>query len=267
MSVPIGAPQQRPANPAQSSGLESKLGLAVAGLGLVSYLCSFAGEATALSFDVLILLAAGLLGALPSLPKLGTPTLLMPVVAVLSVVGGLGVLRTVLASPGSVPTIVLVILAVGILQAAAGVAALLAQVGLISAQPKPAAAPYAAPPAWGAPPSAGFPQPGQYGGQPGGYGQPVPPGQYGQPGQPAQQTAFMSQPGQFGSFGQSGQFAQSGHAQPGQAGQGQPGQGQSGQGQSGQGQTGQQPQQGQSGQNQQSQPGTPPGGFGAQNPS
>jgi len=255
MSVPIGAPAQRPGSSAQSPNLALTLGLAMCGLGLVSYLCSFAGEATGLGLEVILLLAGGLLAALPSLPRFEAPAPLQPIAAVISIVGALGVLRAVVAATGSVPTMVLVILGLGILQLAGAVGLLLFQAGLIKVQQKPAA-PFGQPAGWGAQPG-GFPQPGQppapsqFGQQPGAYGQPVAPGQYGQPvppgqpGQPAAQTAFMSQPGQFtqpGGFGQSGQYGQQGQSQQGQ--------------QQSQNQ-GQQGQQGQSGQ-----PGTPPGGFG-----
>ncbi|MCP2165729.1 DUF5336 domain-containing protein [Goodfellowiella coeruleoviolacea] len=235
MSVPYGAPQQQHAGtPAPLGGmnLAQLIGLGVAVLALVSYFCGFADEAGGgKSLPQYLLLAGGLFAALSVLPK-GPASL--QIGAVLSVLGGLGMLQIVVSWPGETPSIVVVILIAAILQLLGAVAMLLADAGVIKIQPKPAGM-YGQPGSWN-PGSGGFPQPGQFG-QPQQHGQaqqqggqpgPQSTGQFGAAGQQAPApTSFMPQPGQFGQVPQPGQQG----AQPGQYGQ------------SGQG------------------PGTPPGGF------
>lgn len=225
MSVPYGAPQQQHAGaPAPLGGmsLAQLIGFGVAVLALVSYFCGFAEEAGGGSMAQYLLLAGGLFAALPALPK-GPASL--HIAAVLSVLGGLGMLQNVVAWSGETPSIVVVILIAAILQLLGAVAMLLADAGMIKIQPKPTGM-YGQPGSWN-PGSGGFPQPGQYGqaqqsGQPGQpqqqAGQPGQQhsGQFGVPGQQAPApTSFMPQPGQFGQVPQSGQQG----SQPGQYGQ------------------------------------------------
>ena len=243
MSVPYGAPAQQPGGahaPLGNLNLAQLIGFGVTGLALVSYFCGFATEAGMVGTPLYVLLVGGLLASLPVLPK--APATL-PFGALFSVVGALWLLQLVVSSPGSVPSIVVVMLIASILQALAAVAALLADAGVLKVQPKPAH-PYGQPGGWN-PQSGGFPQSGpqQFGGPMGQPGQPGGPGQPGVPGQQQfgqqapQPTSFMPQPGQF-----------SQPAQPQQPGQPQPGQPQPGQ-----------PQPGQYGQQQG--PGTPHSGF------
>ncbi|WP_188316416.1 DUF5336 domain-containing protein [Solihabitans fulvus] len=234
MSVPYGAPQQQAggsASPLGGMNLGQLIGFGVTLLALVSYFCAFAGEASLVGITVYVLLAGGLLAALPALPK--APASALPVGALLSVIGALWVLQVVVNYSGSTPAIVVVILIAAILQMFAAVGAVLADAGILKLQPKPAA-PYGQPGGWN-PQSGGFPQggpqTGQFGQQPGQqpqqpgqqpqqpgqqpqqFGQQQPPAQPQQP-QAPQQTSFMPQPGQFG---QPGQVAQPG--QPQQFGQ------------------------------------------------
>jgi hypothetical protein len=251
MSVPYGTPQPAASHPSAGGlNLGMILGLAAAGLALVSYACSFSDDASTVSLGIVLplLIGGGLLAGASALPR--TPRTLLPA-AVLSATGALLLLLDVIRTEGDTQAIVVVILIASLLQTAACVVGLLVEAGVVNLQPKPAA--YGAP-AWG-PQSGAFPQQGgqygqQYGGAPQQYGggpggQQLPAG--GQPGQP----------GQHSQHSQQGQHSQGQHSQ--QTGQGQYG----GQGQSGQPQFGQQPygQGQQGGQYGQQHPGTPPGGF------
>ncbi|WP_026360364.1 DUF5336 domain-containing protein [Amycolatopsis nigrescens] len=190
--------------PAQGGGAPLNLGLvltlAITGLGLVNYFMAFSAEARGADLIVYFLLGGGLLAALRLLPN-GPKTL--PYAAVLSVLGGLGVLAAVVQAE-EVPGIITGILIVGIVQMLVAVAALLFEAGVIKApEPKPQ-------PAYGQPQQ--FGQPGQFGqqNQPGQFGQAQPPGQsdqgsfsqptqYGPPVQPPgqQATTYAPQQGQF----------------------------------------------------------------------
>ncbi|HWC83972.1 MAG TPA: DUF5336 domain-containing protein [Pseudonocardiaceae bacterium] len=184
--------------------------LLVAVLSLVAYFCSFTSDASGLSTPVDLLLAGGLLAALDLLPK--TPDTL-PFATLLSSVGGLAALSAVIeASGGTVPTIAIIILILGLVQFAVSVVALLMEHGVIKLAPKQAV-PYQPQngPSTGSyqqtqqvnPVGQGGPhgqQQGQQPGQQGQYGQ----AQGGQPGNPPQSTQFMQQPGQLGQPGQPG---------------------------------------------------------------
>jgi hypothetical protein len=159
------------------------LALGVAAFGLVQYFLGFADNANPVGLETTFLLAGGVLAAIHVLPK-GPKTL--PFAALLSLLGALGVLDT-LVGLAETPGIVTVILILGIIQMLLAVGAVLIEHDVVQL---PASKPSA-------------PQ-GRYGGQ---YGQPGPQQQYGQPGQfgqpgPVAQTGEPSQP-----FGQPGQYS------------------------------------------------------------
>ena len=197
MSAPYGQPPAAPQSgpsPSRKGNLDlgGILALAALGLGLVIYFCNF--SVNALGITPLLLyffLTAALLGAGTLLPK--APAVLFPA-AVLATAGTLGTLNAVvLADP---PSIVIVILVLGLLQTAALVGAVLVDTSMIKMKPKPA--PFSGQ-QWGAP-SGSFPAPpgqfppSQYGQGPAGQHGPGQPGQSGQYGQPSQQSA----PSQYG---------------------------------------------------------------------
>jgi hypothetical protein len=166
-----GAPQQTSVN------LPILLSLGITLLGLVSYFCSFSGEANA-GIPIIFLLVGGLLAAFRALPN--APTFL-PVAAVLSAAGALLLLSDVVSAPegSETPGIVVVMLIMGILQMLVAVAALLLEFGVLKV------------PAPSQPQFGGYPPSGQFPAQqqPGPYGQtqqyPQQPGQYPQqPGHP-----------------------------------------------------------------------------------
>ncbi|HEX5494088.1 MAG TPA: DUF5336 domain-containing protein [Mycobacteriales bacterium] len=128
----FGQPPSRP-NPLSGLGVPGLLTLGVLVLSLASYFCSFGGG---YGLEVFALLVGGLLAGLALLPK-GPATL--PFAAVASVVGGLGMLDTVInASGGGLPTSVILILVFGLLQAIVSVVALLMEYGMIKLAPRPA---------------------------------------------------------------------------------------------------------------------------------
>ncbi|SFQ39429.1 DUF5336 domain-containing protein [Amycolatopsis rubida] len=189
-------PQQGP--PAAGAGappnLPLLLSLGVAGLGVVQYFLGFASEAGTAGQPILFLLVGGLLSALNLLPK-GPKTL--PFAALFSVVGGLGALDAVIS--GRTSAIVIVVLILGLLQAAASVTVLLFEYGVLKPPvPQPSAPAYQQP----------YGQQGQY--QPTQY-QPAP-GQQGQqpPQAPGQQPPSSPTPGQQATTyaPQQGQFFQ-----------------------------------------------------------
>ncbi|WNV90786.1 DUF5336 domain-containing protein [Umezawaea sp. Da 62-37] len=212
MSVPYGAPQQQPgapgpAQPAMGLNLGFLLPLVAAGLALIAFLLAFADD-VAFSGVIEFMYAAGVLAGLSVLPK--APRLLWAA-APLTVVPTLAILQGMIKGSGSVQGMQIVLFIVSLLQTAAVIAALLAEVGILKLEPKPAN-PYGQPGGWN-PPTGGFPPQGQqhpqqqqqYGQQPqqaqqqpptGGFGAPV------QPQQPGAQgpgpTTYLSQPGQFG---------------------------------------------------------------------
>ncbi|HEX3791022.1 MAG TPA: DUF5336 domain-containing protein [Pseudonocardiaceae bacterium] len=177
----FGQPPARP-NPLSGLGIPGLLTLAVLVLALASYLCSFGGG---YGLEVLALLAGGLLAGLALLPK--APNTL-PFAVVLSVVGGLGMLDTVInASGGGLPTTVILVLVLGLLQAIASVVALLLEYGMIKLAPR-AAVPHPAGPSSAHP--AAYP--------PGGYQQQQPQQQPQHPqqqqqGQHQQATTYLGQ--------------------------------------------------------------------------
>jgi hypothetical protein len=197
-----GAPVfgQAPAapNPLGRLGIPGLLVLGTFVLSLIAYFCSYGGGS---GIEVMTLLAGGLLTGLSLLP--GAPATL-PYAAVLSVVGGLAELDTVInAAGGRVPTSMILILVFGLLQAVAAVTAVLLAYGRIKLAPRPAV-PHAA--------TVGYPPTGGFHGQPPQQQphHPPHPQQQGQ-GQPPSQattflpatpptpqsTQFMGQPGQF----------------------------------------------------------------------
>lgn len=196
---PHQQPQQGPpagGAPALPQNLPLVLALVVTVLGVVQYFLGFSDEANDVGQETIFLLAGGLLSALHALPK--APKVL-PFAALLSVVGALGTLDTVVAEQ-STPGIVTVVLILGIVQAIVSVGALLMEYGVLKPPaPKPAAPHYQqaqygqAGPFPPAPqhqqqqgePSGPFPQPGQQYQQPGA----TPPGQ--------QATTYAPQQGQF----------------------------------------------------------------------
>jgi hypothetical protein len=180
----FGQPPAAP-NPLGRLGVPGLLTLGVLVLALAAYFCSFGGDA---GIEVMTLLAGGLLAGLALIPQ--APRTL-PFATVLSVVGGLAMLDTVInASGGGLPTAFILILVFGMLQAIASVVALLLEYGLIKLAPKSAV-----------PHNAG----GGYQQQPPvNYGQQPPPDQQGTtymapPGQqpPPQSTQFLQHPGQL----------------------------------------------------------------------
>jgi hypothetical protein len=165
----FGQPPAAP-NPLGRLGIPGLLVLGTFVLSLVAYFVSFGGGN---GIEVMVLLAGGLLAGLNLLP--GGPATL-PFAAVLSVVGGLTELDTVINSAGGRSTSMVLILVFGLLQAVAAAVALLLAHGLIKLAPRPAV-PHAAA---NYPPTGGFP------------------GQQQQPTQrqqsPAQATTYMQQP-------------------------------------------------------------------------
>jgi hypothetical protein len=201
----FGQPPAAP-NPLGQLGIPGLLTLAVLVLALASYFCSFGGGA---GIEVMTLLAGGLLAGLALIPKAPAT---MPFATVLSVVGGLAMLDTVInSSGGGVPTTFILILVLGLLQAIASVVVLLLEYGMIKLAPRPAV-PHAA---------AGYQ--GGYAPQQPGSQQPGPNQQ-----QSNQATTFMQAPQQQGQPQQGGpvqpqstQFLQ----HPGQLSHRQPGEG------------------------------------------
>jgi hypothetical protein len=182
----FGQPPAAP-NPLGKLGIPGLLSLATLVLALAAYFCSFGGG---YGLEVLILLAGGLFAGLDLLPK--APTLL-PFTAVLSVVGGLGMLATVInASGGGVATTVILILVLGLLQAIAAVVALLLEYGLVKLAPRPAV-PHPAPGYQGGYQQQGPPQQQQQ--QQGQHPQQAT--QYMGQGQTPQSTQFLQHPGQL----------------------------------------------------------------------
>lgn len=182
----FGQPPAAP-NPFGRLGIPGLLVLGTLVLSLVAYFCSYGGGS---GIEVMILLAGGLLAGLSLLPN-GPAT--MPYAAVLSVVGGLGQLDTVInISGGPVGTGMILILVFGLLQAVAATMAVLLEHGLIKLAPRPAV-PHATYPASGAFPGQQQPQ------QPPQRGQQPPPSSqattYLQP--PPQSTQFLQHPGQL----------------------------------------------------------------------
>lgn len=248
MSVPFGGSQpavpQQPSSPSEPTAGPNFgyiLTLAAAALGLVIYAMSFSDDAfeSGITGGLILplLLGGGLLAganAMPSRPRTLLPATLLTAVGVL-------VLLAIVVK-GADAGIVVVILIVGLLQLAATLVAWLMEQGMIKMRPRTPS--YAAPAGgWGPGGQAGgYPQQG-YGAAPG-YGQ-QPAGQYG---------------GQYGAA-PSGGAPSGGQPQYGQHGRGQGGQhGQAGQPEA-RPQYGQQPYgQGPYG-GQQGQPGTPPSGF------
>lgn len=246
MSSSYGQPPAAPqpgTGPTRAGGLDLGGILALVGavLGLSIYFCSFSQEAQVfVGLLVYLLLGGGLLAAGTLLPK--SPSSLVPA-AVLSAVGSLGVLASVVAVPEGldVAGIVVVVLVLGLLQTAALVAAALVGSGLIRMRPRQSSFPSQP---WGGQYGA---QPGQF--PPGQYGQ-APPDQYGQP----PQGQYPGQAPQSGPFDQPTQQ----HPAPGRYGQG------AGQYPPGQHPPGQHPEYGQPGE--QSRPGEGPGSTGPQGP-
>lgn len=145
-----GPPSARP-NPLANLSMADLLALVVTLLALVSYFCSYSGSAAGLDTQVMVLLAGGLLAVLHMMPR--APRTLLPFAAMLSVVGGLSVLASVIQySGGSMPTIVIIILIMSLLQMLAAAGALLLDYEVIKLAPKPA--PYI-------PPSGGYQPPAQ----------------------------------------------------------------------------------------------------------
>ena len=243
MSAPYGQPPAAPQSgpsPSREGGLDlgGILALVALGLGLVIYFCCFSIEALGITALLLyFFLAAALLGAGTLLPK--APAVLFPA-AVLATTGTLGVLNVVvLADP---PSIVIVILILGLLQTAALVGAVLVDAGMIKSKPR--STPFSGQQRGS--PSGSFPAqpdlfaPGQYGqgpagqygpGQPGQPGQPAQPGQYGQPPQqsPPNQYGGSDTTQQFnppwrgeswkgGDYGHPGEQRRAGEGEPGQQG-------------------------------------------------
>lgn len=127
----FGRPPAAP-NPLGSLGIPGLLTLGIAVLSLAAYFCSFGGGT---GFEMWTLLAGGMLALLSMAPK--APDTL-PFAGVLSVVGGLGMLATVIASSGSAPTSEILILVFGLLQAVVAVVAVLLHYGMIKLAPRQA---------------------------------------------------------------------------------------------------------------------------------
>src|SRR3981081_4344409 len=139
MSVPYSAPPQQPGMPGQPSAgvnLGLILPLAVTVLGLISYFCGFSQEVSGQGATLLLeyLLAGAVLAGASVLPKAGKG--IMVAATVLSVVPALALLQAVISSPGSVPSILIVVLIAALLQAGAAIAALLFDAEIIKLQPK-----------------------------------------------------------------------------------------------------------------------------------
>jgi hypothetical protein len=141
-------------SPLARFGVEKLLPLAVLVLALVSYFVSFgAGGA---SVEVYLLLAGGLLAAMSVAPKAEAGVL--GVGAVLSVLGGLGMLAAIVRTGSGAVTAIL-ILVFGVLQLLVALAAYLISVGLLTLPPANSPAPPQQP-GWGPYPG-GQPQGGQ----------------------------------------------------------------------------------------------------------
>lgn len=254
MSAPYG--QQPPAPPGTSRpsrgslDLGRVLALVPAGLGLIVYLGCFASAASAVrgSLSLVLFLGAGLLSAATLLPNVSR--MLVPA-AVLSALGSLTLLISVVSSPVSVPPfeqeasrpgIVIAILILGILQTGVLVSTVLLEAGIIaptagggpSRQPSRAAQSPAPPGQY--PPGQYGPPPGHYQYPPAGYPQygrspQEPPSGSGQQGHPATAQYGQSgrqqqgQPGplQQGQYGQPGPPYQAHYGRPGPPQQGQQG--------------------------------------------
>jgi len=160
MSVPYGTPQPAASHSAPGGlNLGVTLGLAAAGLALVSYACSFSEEAdfSLLPIVLPLLIGGGLLAGANALPK--APKTLL-VAALLTTTGALLLLLDVIRTDGDTNTIVIIILIASLLQTAACVVGVLVEAGIVKLRPKPA---YGGP-AWG-PQSGSLPQQGPYGQQ------------------------------------------------------------------------------------------------------
>ncbi|TCP49392.1 hypothetical protein EV191_109214 [Tamaricihabitans halophyticus] len=133
--APQGA--QAAPNPLAKLPLSALLAAVVGVLSLITYFCGFTAGAAPGSLDSSLLLTGGLLAALylvPNAPKV------LPVAVVLSVVGGLGLLRTVVQTTGASAMLV-VMLVLGLLQAGVAVVALLFDMGVVKTSgPKPSVA-------------------------------------------------------------------------------------------------------------------------------
>lgn len=127
----FGQPPAAP-NPLASLGIPGLLTLAVAVLSLVSYFCSFGGGS---GVEVWTLLAGGMLALLSLAPK--APDTL-PFAGVLSVVGGLAILGSVIDSSGYVSTSAILILVFGLLQMVVAVVAVLLHYDMIKLAPRQA---------------------------------------------------------------------------------------------------------------------------------
>lgn len=190
------------------------LALAAGGLGLIIYICSFFQGLPVLSTTAImpLLLGGGLLAAATALPKAGR--LLVPA-AVAVMVGVLALIQVVFAGDSRVSVMAIVVVVLAVLQAAAVVAAVLFDNGML-ASPDPAVrlarqqARQARRPQGPAP---GYPPPG--GGYPGG-----PPqggqGGYGYAQQPPPATPSYGTPAPGYGYGQQPNY-------PGQPGGGYPG--------------------------------------------
>jgi uncharacterized protein DUF5336 len=180
----FGQPPAAP-NPLSRLGIPGLLTLAVFVLALAAYFCSFGGGS---GFEVLALLAGGLLAGLT---LLRANRAVLPYVAVLSLVGGLGFLDAVINnSEGGLPTTAILILVLGLLQAIVSVVVLLMDYGLVKLAPRQAVPHPAAPT---------YPTAGGYGPPPGGQ-------HHQQHPQHQQATQYMGGPQQGGP--QSTQFLQ-----------------------------------------------------------
>lgn len=171
-----GYGQQPPqGSPLVGLNLSLLLSLGVTLLGVVAYFLGFSDEANPAKGEIPLLLIGGLLAGLRAVPK--GPNYL-PVATVLSVVGALSLLDTVVGfrEGADTPGIIVVLLIMGFLQMFVAVAALLFDLGVIK-MPTPAPRPL----------------PGQYGPPSGQFPQQPPPGQYGQPTQ-----QYQPPPGQYG---------------------------------------------------------------------
>jgi hypothetical protein len=190
-SSPYGAPQQpsrraAPAAPAGESPLSTYLLGGVAGLGVVTYLLSFALDAKyGVGLNVTLSLTAGLLAGVGVLPKQKN---VAGVAAVLSAVAFLLTLSAVLAG-GDAGWAVYVVLGLTLVQTGIAVWAVLLESGIIAPPaPKPQFEPQA-------------PQYGQYGGPSQYYGQQSQPQHGGQPYQQAPpQQQRPSYPSQYGNY-------------------------------------------------------------------
>lgn len=178
----FGRPPAAP-NPLGSLGIPGMLTLGIAVASLAAYFCSFGGGA---GLEVWTLLAGGMLALLSLAPK--APDTL-PFAGVLSVVGGLAMLDSVIAAPGYVSTSEILILVFGLVQAVVAVVAVLLHYGMVKLAPRPAV-PHNA----GGYPAGG----GGYGQQPQGGNQQATTYMSPQQQPPApQSTQFLQHPGQL----------------------------------------------------------------------